>query len=77
MLLRSDVILVPGVLTRGQRSATRGSVAKPKPDTKKTWYPVKHCACSTLIEHAQYLTRYHVFLVSGFDFATEPLVALR
>ena len=22
-------------------------MAKSKPDTIKTWYPVKHCACST------------------------------
>ena len=24
-----------------------GALAKSKPDTIKTWYPVKHCACST------------------------------
>jgi hypothetical protein len=27
--------------------AQRGALAKSKPDTIKTWYLVKHCACST------------------------------
>jgi hypothetical protein len=67
-------ILVPrALLTRGQRSAMRGSgKIQTKPDTIKTWYLVKHCACSTFIEHAQCLTGYHVFMVSGLDFARAP-----
>jgi hypothetical protein len=64
-------ILVPGaLLTHGQR---RGALAKSKPDTIKTWYPVKHSACSIRVEHALCLTGYHVFIVSSLDFARAPL----
>jgi hypothetical protein len=43
-IFNSSCILVPRALfTCGQR---QGALAKSKPDTIKTWYPVKYCACS-------------------------------
>ena len=62
----------PEPFLRAVNGARRGALAKSKPDTIKTWYLVEHCACSTLIEHAQCLTGYHVFMVSGLDFARAP-----
>jgi hypothetical protein len=40
-------ILLPRALLRAVNRARRGALAKSKPGTLKTWYPVKHCACST------------------------------
>ena len=37
----------PEPFLRAVNRARRGALAKSKPDTIKTWYPVKHCACST------------------------------
>ena len=37
----------PEPFLRAVNGARRGALAKSKPDTIKTWYPVKHCACST------------------------------
>ena len=62
----------PEPFLRAVNGARRGALAKSKPDIIKAWYPVKHCACSSLIEHAQCLTGYHVFKVSGLDFARAP-----
>ena len=37
----------PEPFLRAVNRRRRGALAKSKPDTIKTWYPVKHCACST------------------------------
>ena len=37
----------PEPFLRAVNGARQGALAKSKPDTIKTWYPVKHCACST------------------------------
>ena len=65
----------PKPFLRAVNRARREALAKFKPDTIKTWYPVKHCACSIIleyIENAQCLAGYLFFMVSGLDFAKTP-----
>jgi hypothetical protein len=40
----------PEPFLRAVNGPRRGALAKSKSDTIKTWYPVKQCACSILID---------------------------
>jgi hypothetical protein len=69
----------PEPVLRAVNGARRGVLAKSKPDTIKKRYPAKHCAFSIhsrIMEHAQCLTGYHVFMVSGLNFARASCRAL-